>query len=131
MNSGCTLYLHDLRFPQLPTRLKQFVVTHFQPYNSDIWLWGQRYVVDRGNGLDAEFYAVRRSKYFVYPTSTLRSGRLTIDGVAIDESVFQLEKGPKRVRYQGSPIEFYILWLPRNGQMYQPQHTLKPNFSHL
>jgi hypothetical protein len=131
LKSRCVMVLQDLRFPELPASLKNFIQEHFQPYNGDIRLWGQRYQVPPSHTVTKEFYAIKPGKYFIQPPSVLDEGELYIDGKKITETCFALAEGPRKVRYHGTAKDFFILWLPRDNQAYQPRFDLPARFSKL
>jgi hypothetical protein len=122
---GCTALLLDARFRGLPPLLIRFLTTHFQPYNADIWLWGQRFSANRA---PATFEAVREADYFVEPKTVVADG-LLIDGAPLATSVFHLSRGMHRVEYAGTERQFSILWLPADQQPYRPRYGLHPEFS--
>lgn len=128
LDSGAVLMLRDRRFETLPGGLKAFLRAHFQPYSGDLWLWGQRYEV-HGNGMSTSFLAVRDDLYFVEPPDLAEQGRLLIDGEAVVQPVFRLGRGEHRVQVVGESAPFSLLWLPRNGERYEPQPTARPRFS--
>ena len=116
--------LRDLRFKGLPKSLKQFLQSHFQPYNGDIRLWGSRYQDNKkGN-----FTAVTNATYFVEPASVAASGELLIDGEVVGDT-FDLSRGEHTVEYRGANRDFYILWMPRDGKRWRPQEAARPRFS--
>jgi hypothetical protein len=131
LKSQCVMVLQDIRFKELPDSLKRFIDNHFQPYNGDIRLWGQRYQVHPPQTLESEFHAIKRGKYFIQPISMLEEGDFYIDGEKISEPFFVLEEGPRKIRYVGKAKEFFILWLPKNNQPYHPQFNLPAHFSKL
>ncbi len=124
--AGCTAFLFDLRFPGLPPALTRFVAQHFQPYDADLWLWGQRY---SGSAEEVTFDAVRDAEYFVEPASVATAGALKIDGARVDASEFRLSAGLHRVEYRAGIRPFFLLWLPRNRQHYRPRYGQPPEFS--
>lgn len=126
--AGCTAALHDLRFDYLPKPAQRFVREHFQPYNADLWLWGQRF---EGSDLQGTFDAARDARYFVQPASILEEGSLRVDGQLVREPVLTLARGRHAVEYRGPRRDFFILWLPRNGERYAPALGLTPRFSTL
>ncbi len=131
LETGTVLHLLDLRFDTLPPALRAFLVRHFQPLDGDVALWGQRYTVAESGRLEDRFLAVRTDRYFVAPPEALERGALTIDGVPVAGAPFTLERGEHRVVYTGPPGTLDILWLPRDGRFWQPQHGLPPTFSRL
>jgi len=128
---GAVLHLRDLRFETLPPALRGYLLEHFQPLDGDVALWGRHYVVPAGGRLADVFRAVRDDRYFVTPESVLERGRLLVDGEQVREPVFTLTKGEHHVVYEGPPGELDILWLPRDGRRWQPQHGLAPTFSRI
>jgi hypothetical protein len=123
---GCTALLLDARFRGLPPLLIRYLTQHFQPYNADLWLWGQRFSVSPS---PATFDAVREADYFVEPEAVAGPGGLLIDGSATPSPVFHLSRGAHRVEYAGTIRQFSILWLPRGRQRYRPKYGLHPQFS--
>jgi len=131
MERGAVLHLRDLRFDTLPPGLQTFLDRHFQPFDGDVALWGQRYVVPPGGAVADTFLASRDDRYFVSPPTALERGVLTIDGEPVREPVFRLSRGEHGVAYQGPPGELNILWLPRDGTRWEPRRGLLPTFSRL
>ncbi len=128
--TGCAVFLHDIRFATLPEPLRGFLTENYQPLNPDIWIWGRHYETTTGT-LSKRFYAIRDGWYFVIPGSVAIEGKLAFDDVAATGSIFPLTRGMKHLRYEGPPASFYILWLPRNGQVFMPSHRGQPKFSSL
>lgn len=128
-DAGCTAVMYDLRFDTLPFAARGFVLEHFQPYDDDVWLWGQRYVAETGAGIDATFEAVRDARYFVQPAEAIEGRAMTIDGRAVESTPFSLTRGIHAVRYRGSPRTFFLLWLPADGTRYAPLERVRPHFS--
>jgi hypothetical protein len=127
LQSGCTAMIRDLRFDGLPPGLQAFLREHFQPYTSDIWLYGQRLEPGRGT---YQFVAPRSGTYFVQPAAAAESGRIQVDGHPVTRATIELERGAHEVRDDGvSP--FYLLWLPRNGERWHPAPEGTPLFSRL
>ncbi|MEI9941388.1 MAG: hypothetical protein WDO69_29565 [Pseudomonadota bacterium] len=124
--AGCTALLLDARFGGLPPLLIRYLTQHFQPYNADLWLWGQRF---SASPAAASFVAVREADYFVEPEAVATGGGLSIDGQAISSAVFHLRRGAHQVEYAGGVHQFSILWLPRDRQLYRPKYGLSPRFS--
>ncbi|MBL8957308.1 MAG: hypothetical protein JNK82_41430 [Myxococcaceae bacterium] len=114
----CTAALRDVRFDWLPADAKAFVTEHFQPYDGDLRLWGQRLPAGRGT-----FEAVRGARYFVEPAQALR-----IDGREVEGPEFWLERGAHEVELDR---EGFVLWLPANGERWRPDFDTKPVFSTL
>ena len=131
LKSRCVMVLQDIRFQGLPESLKKFIDNHFQPYNGDIRLWGQKYQIYPPQTLESEFYAIKNGKYFIQPLSALEEGDFYIDGKKITKPFFVLEEGHRKIRYIGKAKEFFILWLPKNNQPYYPRFNLPANFSKL
>ncbi|SEM28446.1 hypothetical protein SAMN05444354_11488 [Stigmatella aurantiaca] len=128
---GCVLHLEDLRKEGLPASLKRFLSEHYQPFDGDISLWGQRYEVPPTGLAEARFLAVRADTYFIEPASALEQGTLFLDGAPVTSPVFTLEKGAHTVRYEGQASAFHVLWLPENGQRWTPRRGLPPTYSRL
>jgi hypothetical protein len=128
---GCVLHLEDLRRPGLPASLKRFLAEHYQPFDGDISLWGQRYKVPPQGLAEARFLAVRADTYFIEPASALEQGTLFLDGVPVTAPVFTLGRGEHTVRYEGQAGAFYLLWRPANGQRWSPRPGLPPTYSRL
>ena len=116
--------LRDMRFKGLPKSLKQFLQTHFQPYSGDIRLWGSRYQ----NSKKSSFTAVTDATYFVEPAGVTSSGELLIDGEVVSDT-FKLSRGKHEVEYRGDTRDFYILWMPRDGNRWRPQQGARARFS--
>jgi hypothetical protein len=127
---GCTALLVDARFSGLPPLLRRFLTQHYQPYNADVWLWGQRFLTSAlpspGQGA---FDAVREADYFVDSEALIGAGGLMIDGNALASPVFHLSRGVHRLEYAGAVRQFSILWLPADKQRYHPKYGLHPAFS--
>jgi hypothetical protein len=129
--TGCAVRLDDLRTSGLPPSLRRFLDTYYQPYDGDLWLWGQRYEVSGRGPLESRFLAVRDGRYFVEPASVLTHGALFIDGARVTEPEIALGKGEHSVRYEGAAGPFHLLWLPRDGQRWTPRPGLPPTYSRL
>jgi hypothetical protein len=125
------LRVDDLRTSGLPPALRRFLDAHYQPYDGDLFLWGQRYEVPVGRPLEDRFLAVREDRYFVEPADVLTRGALFIDGVRVTEPELALARGEHSVRYEGPAAGFHLLWLPRNGQRWTPRPGLPPTYSRL
>ncbi|MDC0710602.1 hypothetical protein POL68_19145 [Stigmatella sp. ncwal1] len=128
---GCVLLLEDLRKKGLPLALRRFLDEHYQPFDGDISLWGQRYDVPSGGLAEARFLAVRADTYFIEPASALELGTLFIDGAPVTAPEFTLGRGAHTVRYEGQASTFHVLWLPENGHRWTPQRGLAPAYSRL
>lgn len=128
---GCVLRVDDLRTSGLPPALRRFLAEHYQPYDGDISLWGQRYEVPAGGTLEGRFLAVREDRYFVEPVDVLGRGALYIDGVRVTAPDFSLGRGEHTVRYEGAGGRFHLLWLPRDGRRWTPRPELPPTYSRL
>ncbi|WP_141325761.1 hypothetical protein [Myxococcus sp. AB025B] len=128
---GCVLRVDDLRTSGLPPGLRGFLDTHYQPYDGDLFLWGQRYDVKNGDRLEDRFLAVRQGRYFVEPASVLETGALFIDGQRVTQAELVLERGEHPVRYEGPAERFHLLWLPRDGRRWTPRPDARPTYSRL
>ena len=125
-SQGCTALLLDARFRGLPPTLIRFLSAHFQPYDADLWLWGQRF---SSSLAPVVFEAVRDADYFVEPETVATGGGFTIDENPVQTPVFHVSRGEHRVQYSGSVRQFSVLWLPADGQRYRPKYGLHPQFS--
>ncbi len=114
----CTAALRDVRFDYLPQDARGFVTEHFQPYDGDIRLWGQKLPAGAGT-----FEAVRTARYFVEPAQAVR-----IDGRAVEAPEFLLERGRHDIELER---EGFILWLPASGEHWRPDFEAQPVFSSL
>ncbi|HEY4105465.1 MAG TPA: hypothetical protein VGM44_16315 [Polyangiaceae bacterium] len=123
---GCTALLLDARFHGLPPPLQRFFAQHYQPYSADILLWGQRFSPARST---STFEAVRDADYFVEPETIATGDGFKIDGNEIHAAVFHLNHGMHQIEYSGGAREFWISWLPADGQRYRPHYGLRPEFS--
>ncbi|MBZ4408786.1 hypothetical protein K8640_11225 [Myxococcus sp. XM-1-1-1] len=131
VEKGCVLRVDDLRTSGLPPGLRGFLDTHYQPYDGDLFLWGQRYDVKNGDRLEDRFLAVRQGRYFVEPASVLETGALFIDGQRVTQAELVLERGEHPVRYEGPAERFHLLWLPRDGRRWTPRPDARPTYSRL
>lgn len=129
--AGCTVMIADLRMAGLPDPLYRFLLDHFLPYDHDIWIWGRSYRHSGSGESWADFQAPRTARYFVDPPQVLERGNLTIDGVRIEQPVFELARGSHDVRYSGAPTYLSILWLPADGRPFSPIAEPHPHFSQL
>ena len=125
-NSGCTAFLVDLRFWDLPAPLRLFISSHFQPYNPDLWLWGQRYNAGVHKGT---FEAVREADYFVTPSTIASADTFIIDGAPVTSQIFHLTRGVHQFSLVATTRDFQILWLPVNHKVYSPTYAGGPHFS--
>ncbi|AGC48351.1 hypothetical protein MYSTI_07079 [Myxococcus stipitatus DSM 14675] len=128
---GCVLRVDDLRTSGLPPALRRFLDTYYQPYDGDLFLWGQRYDVTPGAVLEDRFLAVREGRYFVEPASVLDTGALFIDGARVTQPELTLSKGEHRLRYEGAAARVHLLWLPRDGKRWSPKPEARPTYSRL
>jgi hypothetical protein len=110
----------------LPVSLTRNLREHFQPYDADLWLWGQRFSANR---TPLAFEAVRDADYFVEPEAVAASGTFAIDGNVVASTVFHLSRGLHRIEYAGRVPQFSVLWLPADKQRYRPKYGLRPEFS--
>ncbi|NOJ98199.1 hypothetical protein HMI51_35340 [Corallococcus coralloides] len=132
VEQGCVLRVDDLRTSGLPPALRRFLDAHYQPYDGDLYLWGQRYRVPSGSGaLEERFLAVRADRYFVQPSSTLDTGALFIDGERITMPEFTLSRGEHTLRYEGRAEAFQLLWLPRDAMRWTPRPGAPSTYSRL
>ncbi|RKG62279.1 hypothetical protein D7X30_02900 [Corallococcus sp. AB011P] len=132
VEQGCVLRVDDLRTSGLPLALRRFLDAHYQPYDGDLYLWGQRYRVPSNSGALADhFLAVRADRYFVQPASTLDTGSLFIDGERITAPEFTLSRGEHTLRYEGRAEAFQLLWLPRDAKRWTPRPGAPSTYSRL
>ncbi|WP_338863576.1 hypothetical protein [Myxococcus stipitatus] len=131
LTRGCVLRVDDLRTSGLPPALRRFLDTYYQPYDGDLFLWGQRYDVTPGAALEDRFLAVREGRYFVEPASALDTGTLFIDETRVTQSELTLTRGEHRIRYEGNASRFHLLWLPRDGKQWSPRPEATPTYSRL
>ncbi|RKH64009.1 hypothetical protein D7V93_08060 [Corallococcus llansteffanensis] len=132
VEQGCVLRVDDLRTSGLPPALRRFLDAHYQPFDGDLYLWGQRYRVPADSGaLDDQFLAVRADRYFLQPASALDTGALFLDGARITTPEFTLSKGPHTLRYEGRAEGFQLLWLPRDAKRWTPRPGAPPMYSRL
>jgi hypothetical protein len=122
------VYLHDIRFQSLPDELKAFITEHYQPYTSDIWIWGKRFDSTLS---DWNFEALESGTYFIYPATIVERGKLLIGDMSLHTSRITLGSGVYRVRWEGPATQFYLMWLPRNGRTFRPIEDRQPRFSRL
>jgi hypothetical protein len=127
LEARCTAIIRDLRFDGLPGKLQQFLREHFQPYSADLWLYGRRYHLATAG--TASFEAPVKGEYFVHPPTAVEAGALEIDGVSVPSSTFELDRGLHQIRIEGQPVDFHLLWLPRNGERWHPVPEAPPRFS--
>jgi hypothetical protein len=124
--TGCTVAWRDRQFVFLPDALQVFLYLHFEPMDTSgvLWIWGRpferREASEEGHRITGDFLAVRDGRYFVTPEEILSTGRLEIDGRPVTEPVFELERGNRKVVYEGDAEAFHILWLPRDGRRFEP-----------
>ncbi|NBD12448.1 hypothetical protein [Corallococcus silvisoli] len=132
VEQGCVARVDDLRTSGLPPALRRFLDAHYQPYDGDLFLWGQRYRVPVDAGvLEDHFLAVRADRYFLQPASALDTGALFIDGARISTPEFTLTRGEHTLRYEGRAQAFQLLWLPRDGRRWTPRPGAPPTYSRL
>lgn len=122
---GCVVLLYDARTRYLPNAIQSFLFANFLPYNDDIGIWGKRF---RSSTTASSFTAPISGQYFVSPAKALKSGTLLIDGNAVSEQIFPLEKGEHTVSFTGDS-ELAIAWLPRDGRPFTPKAEFRPRFS--
>jgi len=123
---GCTVMIEDIRFRELPEPLRRYLLKHFQPYTKRIRLWGQSYQWRQEHSLKHSFHAVRKGSYFISPPSFWQRRELYIQGKKIETPSFELPKGPVEFEVKGQPMDFYILWLPKNKEIYRPGRGKRP-----
>ncbi|WP_223638451.1 hypothetical protein [Corallococcus sp. EGB] len=132
VEQGCVMRVDDLRTSGLPLALRRFLDAHYQPYDGDLFLWGQRYRVPLDSGtLEEHFLAVRSDRYFIQPASVLDTGALFIDGERITTPAFTLSRGEHTLRYEGRADAFQLLWLPRDSKRWTPRPGAPSTYSRL
>ncbi len=129
LDGRAVAFLLDLRFRTLPEELRRFVFDHYAPYNSDLWLWGMAMGSPAEPSWNDRFHAVVDGTYFLHPAQARDRGELSIDGERIGSEPFHLTQGAHDVKYDGPPGDLAILWLPRNGELYEPSLTGPTRFS--
>jgi hypothetical protein len=129
------MVLRDSRYPSLPRSVRKFIERHFQPYNGDIWLPGQEYKAqskldDEGETkpFKSTLMAPVEGEYFVYPPDVLERAELRVGGKRIRRQIFPLAQGDHKVSYSGPPRSFWILWRPRNDELWHPNEAAKAHF---
>ena len=128
LSSGATTYFHQELFPRLVPQLRQYLLHNFLPYNEELWFFGRRYPKEAESGIAGELVAVREDEYFVWPPEAAASGALRIDGKVVESPVFRLQAGRHQVDYSGEIDQLYVVWLPANGEPFEPHPELKPPF---
>jgi hypothetical protein len=128
LKSEATLVIWDIRLEGWrKAPVGRWVQEHFQRFNNDFYIWGKRYGKRSEASSSGDFDAIKTGKYFVHPPSVLESGILKVDGQSISSQVFELEKGKHSVTIEGFTEQFYLLWLPANGQPFDP-HAKHPRY---
>ena len=128
--NGAVMMLIDSRYGALPKKLRKHLEAHYQAYNGDIFMAGQ-YFKPKGEQSarsKASFLAVTEGDYFVYPPTAVRDAQLTVDGKPVDGQVFSLTKGQHRIAFRSAAQAFYILWRPRNGELWHPNVKAEARF---
>ena len=126
VEKGCIAYMPTDRFHRLPVPLRRFLLDSFVPRTAGLWFWGRRYAV--AGEFEADFPAVRRGRYFVWPTEA--AGAVTLDGHPLEGPIAGLEAGVHRLRYRpadaSSIDEIFLVWLPADGRPFPPRPELEP-----
>ena len=117
---GCALMLEDIRTAGLPIPLQRFLAESYYPYMDDISVWGKRFASQDNLGSSESFFAVAAGTYFVWPTEAAGEMEIAVDGAQPTSKAFFLAKGDHAVQFRGKG-SFYILWLPRNTQPFEPK----------
>ncbi len=123
---GGVAYMPSERFGRLPEPLRRFLLENFQPYDRELWFWGRRYPVPPDGELTAQFVATRDGRYFVWPLAAPRTGELEIGGQILTAPVVELTAGRHPVSYRGGASELFVIWLPADGQPFEPGPEVKP-----
>ena len=125
---GCIAYMPSDRFGRLPEPLRRFLLDHYQPYDRELWFWGHRWTLPAGR-LSDSFLASRDGRYFVWPLSAPQTGTLNIGGRPVTSAAFDLPAGLHTVTYEGDLAELFMIWLPADGQPFEPRPELKPRLN--
>lgn len=133
--SEAMFLLKDFRYKGLPEELKEYLESNFQSYNGDLWIWGGKI---SGTG-HFKFRANKTGKYFIVPLSGsfgpsdslmfIRSAGIRIDGTPVAGSIFSLEKGQHLITVENESGPFYVLWVPRNREIWIPRPNIEQKFS--
>jgi hypothetical protein len=124
-NRGCALMLQDGRTLTLPEPLQEFLAENYFSYTDDISVWGKSFVSQEDFLHSESFSAVATGKYFVWPSMVNKQLEIAIDGTELKSQTFGLTKGDHTVEFRGRGA-FYILWLPKNTQPFEPQKAIQP-----
>lgn len=123
IENGAVMVIRDKRYHSLPKRLKAFIEANYQPYNGDLKIWGRK--VKEGK---SEFRAVVDGTYMIHPRRAVKRNKLWIDGEPVDSVTFELERGVHRVEIKEGGGKAFLLWVPRNGELWQPNPKAKHAF---
>lgn len=126
VEEGCVAYMPSDRFGRLPEPLRLFLLENFQAHDKELWFWGRRYEVPDGGELRASFVASRKGRYFVWPLGAPRIGELTLSGQRLTSPIVPLEAGSHGLTYRGEDSELFLVWLPANGEPFEPKPGVKP-----
>lgn len=125
IEEGVTVFYAHTLFPRLPPELRAYALDRFHPLDEHLWIYGQRFVPDAEGRARGTFDALRDDRYFVSPPAAAR--RLRIDGERPVAPLVRLRAGRYQVELEaggaGEPV--YLLWLPRDGQPFEPRPELQ------
>lgn len=124
----CMLMLYDARMDLLTPAVRQYLMENFVPYNGNVGVRGRRFDTSGGKAA-GELSIPSTGRYFVYGLNGDELNSLTIDGAKVAGSEFELTAGRHVVDYSGPPAKFSIIWLPRDGQRFEPRKDYSPGFS--
>jgi hypothetical protein len=129
--TGTTVFIRDCRFDSLPLSLKSYLFDNFVPMDGNLWVWGRRFVPDRGGFAEGVFRVTQAGWFFIEPEEVVKEGSLHLDGKPLDDSLVHLQTGDHVVWYSGTSAEFFISWLPRDGKRFEINEKREEEFAPL
>lgn len=123
-DNECAWLFLDYRMNELPVKVKRFILDNYVRYSADLLVWGREFEPGHRK---TSFFAVKDGSYFISTDRELPKLKLEINGQAVNSRVLNLRKGPNQVRYNSSD-NFYLIYLPANGEMFRPKKTAQSTF---
>lgn len=131
-NEAAMVVLDKSRYKRIPAPVRKFISRNYVKYNADLMLPGMAFTgkssADSFVRVRKKFRAMKGGTYFVHPEDFFERHQLQIDGETIRGPYFEVEAGEHDVRYQGPGLKFWLLWLPRNGEVWHPNTEGKRHF---